>query len=338
MSDILSQEEIDALLHGVDSGEIEAVVEDLVTDDEARTYDFTSQDRIVRGRLPTLEMINDRFARYFRSSLFELLQRAPEISVGNVQLLKYSEYVHNLFMPASMNVMRLRPLRGKALFTFDPRFVFATVDNFFGGSGRFQNKIEGREFTPTEIRLVEMVLERMTHDVEKAWAPVHALRCERTSMEVNPQFANIASATEVVVVTMFHVELEGGGGDVHVVLPYTMVEPIRDLLDNVGVTSDQGENDAQWSSALSDEVFSAEVEVACTMAQTELSVREIVGLEVGDVIPIELPPSALACVEDVPLLRGRFGAHGGNLALKVSDFVASPSRTLSTEVPAQEPN
>ncbi|MCH9670181.1 MAG: flagellar motor switch protein FliM [Gammaproteobacteria bacterium] len=328
MSDILSQEEIDALLHGVDNGEIESIVEEVVIDGEARSYDFTSQDRIVRGRLPTLEMINDRFSRYFRNSLFELLQRAPEISVGGVQLLKYSEYIHSLFVPASMNIVKLRPLRGSALFTLDARLVFAIVDNFFGGSGRFHNKIEGREFTPTETRVVDMVLERVFRDLEQAWSPVFALTCEQSGAEVNPQFANIVSATEVVVVTVFNTELEGGGGELHLAMPYSMLEPIRELLDSPNHQGEQVDSDETWVHALSQEVFSANVEMNCTLARTELSVGDIVGLESGDVIPIELPANAVARVDEVPLLRGRFGVSGGNLALKVTEFVSPPTGAI----------
>ncbi|MFT5392234.1 MAG: flagellar motor switch protein FliM, partial [Gammaproteobacteria bacterium] len=248
MSDILSQEEIDSLLHGVNGGDAAQDLDE-VGADENQTYDFTSQDRIVRGRMPTLEMISERFARLFRVSLFNLLRRSSEVSAGSVQMLKFSEYVNSLFMPASMNMVRMRPLRGTALFTMDPKLIYTVVDSFFGGVGRFHNKIEGRDFTPTEMRIIEILLESIFADLKEAWGPVMDLTFQHVGSEVNPHFANIVSPSEVVVVTVFHVELEGGSGDLHLTLPYSMVEPIRELLDN-GMQSDREDADDRWLAAL----------------------------------------------------------------------------------------
>ena len=176
VNDLLSQDEIDALLHGVDSGDVETEGDESY-DGVARPFDFTSQDRIVRGRMPTLEMINERFARYFRISVFNMLRRAAEISVGGVQMMKFSEYVHSLFVPTSLNLVKLRPLRGTALCVIDPKLVFITVDNFFGGQGR-HTKIEGREFSPTETRVIEMLLDQAFKDLKEAWAPVMPVQFE----------------------------------------------------------------------------------------------------------------------------------------------------------------
>ncbi|MGM0633465.1 MAG: flagellar motor switch protein FliM, partial [Pseudomonadota bacterium] len=150
MQDLLSQDEIDALLHGVDDGDVDTD-EDLAPG-EVRSYDLTSQDRIVRGRMPTLEMINERFARYTRISLFNLMRRSAEVSVNGVQINKFGEYLHTMYVPTSLNLVKFRPLRGTALIVLDARLVFALVDNYFGGDGRHA-KIEGREFTPTELRV-----------------------------------------------------------------------------------------------------------------------------------------------------------------------------------------
>ncbi len=171
-SDLLSQDEIDALLHGVDSGDVETGGDELLDPGVARNYDFASQDRIVRGRLPTLEMINERFARYFRTSLFNMLRRSADISVSGVQMLKFSEFVHSLFVPTSLNITKVSPLRGKSLFVLDPKLVFSVVDCFFGGTGRFHTKIEGRDFTPTELRVVQMLLGIAYGDLKLAWQPV----------------------------------------------------------------------------------------------------------------------------------------------------------------------
>lgn len=213
VQDLLSQDEIDALLHGVDDGLVETEVE--ATPGSVKSYDLTSQDRIVRGRMPTLEMINERFARYTRISMFNLLRRSADVAVGGVQVMKFGEYVHSLYVPTSLNLVKMKPLRGTALFILDAKLVFKLVDNFFGGDGRHA-KIEGREFTPTELRVVRMVLEQAFVDLKEAWQAVLEMNFEYVNSEVNPAMANIVSPSEVVVVSTFHIELDGGGGDLHI--------------------------------------------------------------------------------------------------------------------------
>ncbi len=325
VNDLLSQDEIDALLHGVSNDDIET--DDDIAVEGARPYDFSSQDRIVRGRMPTLEMINERYARLFRISLFNMLRRSAEIAVGGVQMLKFSEYVHSLFVPTSLNMVKVPPLRGTALFVLDPKFVFTVVDNYFGGDGRFHAKIEGREFTPTEQRVVQMILRQAFLDLKEAWAPVLDIGFDYVNSEVNPQFANIVSPTEVVVVTIFHVELEGGGGDFHVTMPYSMLEPIREILD-AGVQSDIDDTDERWINALRDEIEQAEVKLNCRFNTWQMNLRDMLGLKKGDIIPIEAPRRATICAEGVPVLRGNFGLHRGNNAVKVTEQVRYPAREL----------
>ena len=320
MNDLLSQEEIDALLHGVGSGDIDTEGDAGLADGEAQNYDFTSQDRIVRGRMPTLEMINERFARYFRISLFNMLRRSAEISIGGVQMLKFAEYVHSLFVPTSLNLVKVNPLRGTGLFVFDPKLVFIVVDNYFGGDGRFPTKIEGREFTPTEQRVIQRILHQAFDDLTQAWKPVMPIQFEYMNSEVNPQFANIVSPTEVVVVSTFHIELEGGGGALHVTLPYSMVEPIRDLLD-AGVQSDRSEVDDRWRVAIREEMKGAPVELSSVLTETTISMRDLMNLKPGDVIPIDLPETVTLRAEDIPVFRGKFGVSQGNRAIKITDRV-----------------
>lgn len=329
VNDLLSQDEIDALLHGVGSGDVETETDDGASSGEAQGYDFTSQDRIVRGRMPTLEMINERFARHFRISLFNMLRRSAEISVGGVQMLKFAEYVHSLFVPTSLNLVKIKPLRGTALFVVDPKLVFLIVDNFFGGDGRFHTKIEGREFTPTEVRVIQMVLALAFRDLHEAWAPVMPVEFEYINSEVNPQFANIVSPTEVIVVSTFHVELEGGGGDLHVTMPYAMVEPIREQLDT-GLQSDRSEVDDRWSLSLQEEMKLAEVELSSTMVETELTLRQVLELEEGDIIPIDVPDRVMVRVEDVPAFRASVGSHRGQTAIQIVDKI---SHQLPATVP-----
>ncbi len=325
--DILSQDEIDALLHGVSSGDVETESEEF--DSDLSSYDFASQDRIVRGRMPTLEMINERFARIFRISLFNKIRRSAEIAVEGVQMMKFVEYVHGLYLPTSLNMTRMSPLRGTSLFVFDPKLVYIIVDNYFGGSGRFHTKIEGREFTPTELRIVESILEKVFEDMIEAWAPVLEVDFEFLNAEVNPQFANIVSPSEVVVVSTFNIELDGGGGEMHVVFPYLMLEPIRELLD-AGVLSDSVEMDERWSQALREEILDASLEVTSTLTQAKLNLRDVKKLEVGDVIPIELPKTILMKASGVPVFNCTYGSHEGRKSLKIESAVPSPGSLHAT--------
>ncbi len=332
VNDLLTQDEIDALLHGVTGGDIESEDDAPLDDGLAHEYDFNSQDRIVRGRMPTLEMINERFARHFRISLFNMLRRTAEISVGSVQMLKFTEYVHSLFVPASLNLVKLEPLRGTGLFVFDPKLVFTVVDNFFGGEGKFHAKIEGREFTPTEQRIIQIMLDLSFKDMKEAWNPVLPIKFDFQGMEVNPHFANIVSPSEVVVVTTFHIELEGGGGDFHVTLPYSMVEPIREILD-AGVQSDRDDNDDRWSVALVEEIKEADVEMSSILTETEITLDELNELKCGDIIPIDMPENVTIRVEDIPVFRGNFGVSDGKNAIKITErVVAESTKQLQTVV------
>ena len=331
-ADLLSQDEIDALLHGVDSGAVDT--EDApVAPGEARTYDFASQDRIVRGRLPTLEMINERFARTWRIGLFNLLRRSADLSVRGVDLMRFGEYMHSLQVPTNLNLVKMKPLRGTALVVYEPRLVFTVVDNFFGGNGKYHTRIEGREFTPTEMRVIQLLLKQTFADLVEAWAPVMPVEFEYMNSEVNPHFANIISPREYIVVSRFHVELEGGGGEFHVSFPYSMLEPIREQLD-AGVQSDRIEKDEGWTNAMRRQLQDAPVELSSAIAQRTISLRELSRLKVGDVIPIELPDTVVLNVEQVPLFSGEFGTHNGKNAIKVTQVhAARPTPSLDSLVP-----
>ncbi|OUR64657.1 flagellar motor switch protein FliM [Methylophaga sp. 42_25_T18] len=322
--DILSQDEVDALLGG---GADEALETDESIDDgDARDYDFGNEDRIIRGRMPTLEMINERFSRHFRISLFNMLRRSAEISVAGIQVMKFSEYIHTLFVPTSLNLIHMHPLRGTGLVVFEPKLVFTVLDNYFGGEGRFQARIEGREFTGTELRVIHMVLELVFKDMTDAWSPVMDMEFEFVHHEVNPQFANIVTPSEVVVISTFHIELDGGGGDIHVSYPYSMLEPIRELLDT-GLQSDRSQDDGRWTKSMREEIMVADVTLAANLTETSLSLKKVLDLKPGDIIPIEMPKNIIAKVEDIPLFRATFGEHKSNAALKIVDVIEHPKDT-----------
>ncbi|WP_415886918.1 flagellar motor switch protein FliM [Neptuniibacter sp. QD37_6] len=322
VKDLLSQDEIDALLHGVDDGDVETSDEAEVEEGEVRGYDLASHERIVRGRMPTLEMVNERFARYTRISLFNLLRRAADVTVGGVQVMKYGDYIHTLYVPTSMNLIRVNPLRGTALFIMDAKLVFKLVDNFFGGDGRHA-KIEGREFTPTETRLIHKALEQFFLDLEEAWAPVKELAFEHLGHEMNPAMANVINPTEVVVVSSFQVDLEGGSGEFHVAMPYSMLEPIRDVLVS-GFQNSEDEKDERWQIALQRDILMAGLPLEMTLAQQNMTLRDVLELEVGDVIPIELPETFELKANKVPVYNCTMGVSRGNLAVKIVDQIQRP--------------
>jgi len=329
VSDLLSQDEIDALLHGVDDVEEEEVVEDSAErEDGSADYDFSSQDRIVRGRMPTLEMVNERFARHMRISLFNMMRRTAEVSINGIQMIKFGEYIHTLFVPTSLNMVRFRPLKGTGLITMEARLVFILVDNFFGGDGRYHAKIEGREFTPTERRIIQMLLKLIFEDYKEAWSPVMDVSFEYLDSEVNPSMANIVSPTEVVVISSFHIELDGGGGDFHIALPYSMLEPIRELLD-AGVQSDKEDTDMRWSKALRDEIMDVPVSLNTKFLEVDLPLNQIMDLQVGDIIPIEMPEHITVLIEDLPTFRAKLGRSRDNIALKIEEKIKRPESVKS---------
>ncbi|MGH8451742.1 flagellar motor switch protein FliM [Pseudomonas sp.] len=313
VQDLLSQDEIDALLHGVDDGLVQTEMS--AEPGSVKSYDLTSQDRIVRGRMPTLEMINERFARYTRISMFNMLRRSADVAVGGVQVMKFGEYVHSLYVPTSLNLVKIKPLRGTALFILDAKLVFKLVDNFFGGDGRHA-KIEGREFTPTELRVVRMVLEQAFIDLKEAWQAIMEVNFEYINSEVNPAMANIVGPSEAIVVSTFHIELDGGGGDLHVTMPYSMIEPVREMLD-AGFQSDLDDQDERWVKALREDLLDVDVPLSATVARRQLRLRDILHMQPGDVIPVELPDELIMRANGVPSFKVKLGSHKGNLALQV---------------------
>jgi flagellar motor switch protein FliM len=296
---------------------------------EVRPYDFSSEMRIVRGRMPTLEMINDRFARLFRVSLYSMLRRSAEISVGLVHLQKFSDYVQSLKLPTSLNLIKMNPLRGTSLAILDPQLVFALVDNFFGGNGRHA-KMEGRDFTATENRIIQMTLKSLFADMQSAWSHVAPISIEFVSSEMNAHFANIVSPAELVVVSTFRIDLDGAGGELHLTIPYASIEPLRDVLDS-GLQSDRMEQDERWIVALREEIEDASVDLVTVLGRGALTLGELLNLKPGDIVPCDFSGKATVYAEDVPIFRGGFGTSRGQLAVKVDE---RPRRARGTAAAA----
>ncbi|ESS73338.1 flagellar motor switch protein FliM [Methyloglobulus morosus KoM1] len=320
MSDLLSQEEINALLQGMDDGEIETEVENFEDKSSAKEYDFSSQERIVRRRIPTLEMINERFSKSLRTSLFKFLHRSPEIFMSGIQIRKFSEYVDGLHVPANLNIIRYSPLRGRAIIEMEPSLIFAVVDNFFGGGGQFYGTSgEAREFTLTEMRIVQMLLDMMFKNLKEAWKPVMELNFEYLGSEINPSFASIVGAEDIVMISAINVALESGGGDIKIVMPYSMIEPIRGLLDTIGDDSD--ESDLRWKNALRNEVLRASVPVNGFLVEKKISIGDVLRFKKGDVIPIDMPKTMLLKASGVPIYSGKACVSEGYYAMQVIDRV-----------------
>ncbi len=318
--DFLSQEEVDALLRGV-TGEQDDAQESDSDGAGVRSYNLATQERIVRGRMPTLELIHERFARYLRIGFFNYMHRNVEISVGPIRVQKYSEFIRNLVVPTNLNLVHAKPLRGTGLVVFDPNLVFLVVDNMFGGDGRFHTRVEGRDFTPTEQRIIHGMLSVVFEEYEKAWKPVHELKFEYIRSEMNSQFANIATPSEVTVNAAFTLELGGAAADMHICMPYSMIEPLKDLL-NSSMQSEQVSSDHRWIGLLSKELQMANVELISRLGHSEVTLRQILDMKVGDVIPLNIPDRVMAEVDKVPVLECTYGVRNGHYALKVERFLA----------------
>jgi len=322
MADFLSQDEVDALLKGVDGDQDD----DKPAEDKSsvRSYNLATQERIVRGRMPTLEIINERFARLFRIGLFNFMRRTAEVSVGPVRVSKYSDFIRNLVVPTNLNLVQVKPLRGTMLMVFDPSLVFLIVDNMFGGDGRFHTKVEGRDFTMTEQRIIKRVLDIIFETYAKSWEPVYPVEFEYMRSEMNTQFANIATPNEVVVTTTFTIDLGTVSGEIHFCMPYSTIEPIRDLL----TSPLQGEIlglDKRWVRLMTQQIQSAEVEVVANIGTTKMRLGEILNMKVGDVVPLSIENEIEAKIDSVPVMSCKYGVFNGQYALRVEKLLKSNS-------------
>ena len=320
----LSQEEVDALLKGVNGDQDDAQQQEDVAG--VRTYNLATQERIVRGRMPTLEIINERFARLLRVGLFNFLRRSAEVSVGSVRVSKYSEFIRNLVVPTNLNLVHMKPLRGTALMVFDPGLVFLLVDNLFGGDGRFHTRVEGRDFTQTEQRIILRILDIVFEAYTKSWEPVYPVEFEYIRSEMNTQFANIATPNEVVVASTFTVELGSVSGQIHFCMPYSMIEPIRDSLTS-SLQGEALEVDKRWIRLMTQQIQIAEVELVASLGTAKVSFDEILNMRVGDIIPLNIPESIEATVDGVPVLDCTYGVLNGQYALKVEKLLANADNT-----------
>lgn len=322
----LSQDEVDALLAGV-TGESDSESRDEADARGARAYDLSSPDRVVRRRMQTLELINERFARQLRHLLLNFMRRNADITVGSIKILKYADFERNLPVPSNLNMIQMKPLRGTALFTYDPSLVFLVIDSLFGGDGRYHTRVEGRDFTTTEQRIIRRLLNLTLESYGKSWEAVYPIEFEYVRSEMHTKFASITGNNEVVVVSSFHIEFGATGGDLNICLPYSMIEPVRDLLTRPLQETTLEEVDQRWTLQLSRQVRSADVDLTAEFASIPSSIRELVRLKVGDVLPIEVPETVIASVNGVPLMECSYGVFNGQYALRVQNLFTYESDT-----------
>ena len=318
---ILSQDEVDALLQGI-TGESQKLEQEEVSAGGIRDYDLANQERIVRGRMPTMEVINERFARNIRLGLFNLIRKSPEVSIGGIKVQKYSAFLREIVVPTNFNVVSVRPLRGAGLIVCEPSLVFAVIDALFGGGGKFHTRIEGRDFSATELRVILRLVETITAEYKKAWMGIYPLELEYQRSEMQPQFANIATPSEIVVATSFTLEIGESSGSVHFCFPYATLEPIRDVLYS-STQGDSSEPDRRWVNLLKQQLQDATVDLVVELAQTPATVEQLLSFKPGDFIELDLDPVVQGKVDGVPVLECRYGTSNGRYSIKVDQLLSS---------------
>lgn len=317
---ILSQDEVDALLQGI-TGESQKL-EPEEQQAGIRDYDIANQERIVRGRMPTMEIINERFARNIRLGLFNFIRKSPEIVIGGIKVQKYSAFLREIVVPTNFNIVSVRPLRGSGLIVCDPTLVFAVIDALFGGAGKFHTRIEGRDFSPTEQRIISRLIEVVTGEYAKAWTGIYPLELEYQRSEMQPQFANIATPSDMVVSTSFTLEIGDTTGTIHFCIPYATLEPIRDVLYST-IHGDGNEPDRRWVKLMSAQIQSAQVELVAELSRAPATVEQLLSFKPGDFIELELNPQIQATVSGVPVFDCHYGTSKGRYALKVDQLLTS---------------
>lgn len=327
MAQVLSQDEVDALLSAVnddDDAEIESSddFDDDDGDDSIQPYDLTNQDRVIRGRMPILEIIYERFIRSFRVSLSNSLRKISTISMISTDLLKFGEFVNTLPIPSCMCIMRFNELRGPALLVFESKLAYAIIDSYFGGTDRPFTKIEGKEFTSIELSFMKRVMDMAINDLEEAWAPVHKIDAQYIRTEINPQFVGVVPPSDVIITTTFEIEFESASGTIMIVIPYSTIEPIKQKLSS----SYQSENDtvdSLWTISMQQHVSGADAEAVIKLGETSMSIGDLVGLQLGDIIPLKQEVSGELSVEieGVEKLKCLAGEYKGSKAVQITKKV-----------------
>ena len=322
---ILSQDEVDALLQGI-TGESQKLEQDDTPTTGVRDYDLASQERIVRGRMPTMEVINERFARNIRIGLFNFIRKSPEVAIGGIKVQKFSAFLREIVVPTNFNIVNVKPLRGNGLIVCDPSLVFAVIDALYGGIGKYHTRIEGRDFSPTELRVILRLVEVITAEYKRAWTGIYPVELEYQRSEMQPQFANIATPSEIVVATNFTLEIGESTGSVHFCVPYSTLEPIRDTLYST-IQGDSAEPDRRWVNLLKHQIQAAEVELVAELARAPATVEQLLSFKPGDFIELDLDPLIQATVSGVPVFDAHYGTTNNRYAIKIDKLLTGSNMT-----------
>lgn len=321
MEKILSQEEVNALLRGVSTGEVETKAKE-ADKSGIRPYDLTNQDRIIRGRMPSLETINERFSRFFQASLTASLKKTVTFSPSAPEVMKFGEFLKKLPLPSNINLIRMEPLRGYSIFAMDTRLVYLLVDLFFGGTGTLHVKPEGRDFTAIEMRIIRKVVDMALSDLERSYRPVHQVNIQYSRSEINPQFATIVAPTEIVISINFKLEIDTEIRDIYLCLPYSTIEPIKDKL-YAGFQSDQLDAGQSWIPALKNLLCGCRVPVEAELGMANVRIEDLFNLKVGDILLLEkgISEPLIAKIYGVPKFKGHPGIYKGNQAFQISSLI-----------------
>lgn len=333
MSDnLLSQDEIDRLLYGGNESDSASTAnEKNIVSDNIKPYDPNTQRRVIRERLQSLEIINERFARQFRLGLFNLLRRSADVTAGNIKIQPYYEFAKNLPVMTNLNLVHMNPLRGTALFVFSPSLVFMAVDNLFGGDGRFLTKADGREFTPTEQRIIKRMLTIALEAYDSAWSSIYKIQTEYIRSELQVKFTNITSSPNDIVVTIpFFVEVGAYSGEFDICIPFSLIEPLRELLTSPPIESSGQENEI-WRNILAAQVKDTNLELVVNFAEVSARLSNIMSLQIGDIIPLDKPGSVQALVDGVPVFSGDYGCVNNQYALQIDNLMSSALLSLNKE-------
>ncbi|MZG54719.1 MAG: flagellar motor switch protein FliM [Nitrospinae bacterium] len=323
MSEVLSQGEVDALLRGVGDGEVETETDEAPENETGVVpYDLTSQEKIIRGRLPTLDIINQMFSRLFRNTFSTLMRKSVDVSTVSTDTIKFGDFLRSLPVPSSLHIFRMEPLRGHGLMVVESKLVFAVVDTFFGGSGTKEAKITGRDFSSIEIRMTKSVVLSALQDLEKAWRPVHTVTTNFVRSEVNPQFAAIVPPTDIVLVILFEIEMESISGTLTICLPYAAIEPIIPKL-KASFQSEEMEVDQVWVRRLRTELLATEIELVAELGTTVVTPQDLMNYKVGDTIMLgnDVSDPLLLKVEQIPKFKGFPGVSRGNKAIQLTETI-----------------
>lgn len=318
----LTDTELNELLKDVEVTEEQKVAlkEQKGQQDSARPFKLGAQERIVRGRMPAIETVHERFIRLLRISTSSLLGTLTEIQLSPTTTCKYGEILSKHDQPTNINMVKFKPLRGTGLIVMDPEFVLYVVDNLFGGGSRFPVTIEGREFTGTELRIVERILNLFFKAYEEAWAPIYPIQCEYVGSEMNLTFVNIAMSSELMSTTTFTITVAEKSYEIDLCLPYMMLEPIMDVLTSQMQGAVQEHDDA-WAHALTSQVELVDIELVAILGKKNLLMEDIVALKAGDTIPLTFSPEIPVTIDNVPVLSCRYGIFNNQYALRVEKLL-----------------